>query len=473
MKTTTTSQEVGEIRQHGMQHNKGHDCSEEQATPMKRGTKRVKRFSQTARYWIGIGLACLLWASGYQAEAARLKFRGYAESRYSFLYGLDLGAICTEEQPEALQALVKSLCDPHILINRVVPSFKIPFGRKVRVRVTANLTTTHFKLDREITKIDDILVLQRMYFDLRTKYVDFRLGLQAVQWGTAQLWQLTAPFNPQDATDPNAEIPGVWGINAYVPYSDTGGFRAGVVAARDFQSVLSYLRWKHTFGTTQVAATVLYDGPNKRMTFGTDIKGNLEVGFWIDAALYVPYESEKPEDMWISGAVAVGIDYSFKVLESLYFSLQYYYTYAGITDPAKYPFRTEEGLNQLSSQFTNPSQGASVTGIGISSGGFLGAHYLLFNARLQILEELSVSTLMLMNLIDPSAMLGLTIAYTFFDNFTFTAGSYFFVGPEGSEFNVGRIKLPDAVSAALPGYPSDGIALSPRMVFFGWLRYSF
>lgn len=428
---------------------------------------------RTLRFELGVLLVCLLWGSIGQVEAAKLKFRGYAESRYSYLYGLDLGNICNEEQPEVLQALVKSLCDSHILINRVVPSFKIPFGRKVRVRVTANLTTTHFKLDRQITKIDDILVLQRMYFDLRTKYVDFRLGLQAVQWGTAQLWQLTAPFNPQDATDPNAEIPGVWGINAYVPYSNTGGFRAGVVASRDFQAALSYLRWKHTFGTTQVAATVLYDGANKRMTFGTDLKGNLEVGFWVDAALYVPYEAEKPEDMWISGAVAVGIDYSFKVLESLYFSLQYYYNYAGITDSSKYPFNTEAGLNALASQFTNPSQGASVTGIGISSGGFLGAHYLLFNARLSILEELSVSTLVLMNILDPSAMLGATIAYTFLDNFSLTVGSYFFVGPEGSEFNIGRLKLPDAVSATLAGYPSEGIALSPRVVIFGWLRYSF
>lgn len=414
-------------------------------------------------------------------HAARLKFRGYAESRYTFLHGFDLGNVCTETHPDAIKSLVNSLCNPHILINRVVPSFKIPFGRKARVRVTANLTTTHFKLEREIKKIDDILVLQRMYFDLRTKYVDFRAGLQSIQWGPAQLFQLTAPFNPQDATDPSAEIPGVWAINAFVPYSDTGGFRLGVLAARDFQAALAYTRWKHTFGTTQVAATALYDGPNKRLTLGLDVKGNLEIGYWFDGALYVPYEAEKGEDMYISGAFAVGIDYSFKVLESLYFSLQYYYTYRGITDISKYPFKTEEGLQQFAQAFNNPQQGASVTGVGLSSA-YLGAHYLLFNARLSVIEEVSVSALMLMNLISfdgsgtllaPSAMLGATVSWTFLDDFSFTAGAYGFVGPEGSEFNVGRIKLPDSVSAILQGYPSNGLALSPRIALFAWLRYSF
>ncbi len=448
-------------------------------------TERMeKREAQHTTRWLlrWSILLCGLMMFSAQVEAARHKFRGYAESRYTYLYGLDLGDICKETPPEALKSLLNSLCNEHILINRVVPSLLVPFGRNIRVRMTGNLTTTHFKLEREIKKIDDILVLQRLYFDLRTKYVDFRVGLQAIRWGTAILWQLTAPFNPQDATDPTARIPGVWGGNAYISYSDTGGFRLGVVAARDFQSVLSYARWKHTIGTTQIAATVLYDGSKKRMTLGVDVKGNLEVGFWFDGALYIPYESEKPEDMWVSGAFAIGMDYSFKVLESLYLSLQYYYTYDGITDVSKYPFKTEEGLQKFAQQFSNTSSnGASVTGIGLSSN-YLGAHYLLFNARLTIIEEVSVSALMLMNLISfdgngnliaPSAMIGATIAWTFLDNFTFSAGAYTFVGPEGSEFNIGRIKLPSTVSGLLPGYPSEGLALSPRVVFFGWLRYNF
>lgn len=423
-------------------------------------------------------LLLFLWGWSGEVWANDHKFRGYAETRYTYIYGVDLGDLCTGDLAKQL----KIFCDPHILYNRILPSFLIPFGEKAKVRITANLVTSHFRLEREIKKIDDMLALQRLYFDLRTKYVDFRAGLQAIQWGPAQLFRLTAPYNPQDPTDLSAEIPGVWAINSYISYSATGGIRVGILAAPkpgqflEFNGAVEYLRWNHTFGTTQVATTFLHDGANKKIVVGADVKGNLEIGFWIDAALYIPYEASSPDKMWVQGAVAVGVDYSFKVLESLYLMLQYYYTSAGISDPSKYPFKSEDGLKQLGqtilTQATQTGSAVNVTGIGFSTN-FLGAHYLLFMGRLSILEDLSVSVFMLMNLLDPSAMLGPSVAWTFLNDFTLTVGAYFFLGPEGSEFNIGRIKLPQEVATALKGYPADGLAISPKFAVFGWLRYNF
>lgn len=83
------------------------------------------------------------------------------------------------------------------------------------------------------------------------------------------------------------------------------------------------------------------------------------------------------------------------------------------------------------------------------------------------MQDLNVSVTALGNLIDPSVMLGPFASWTFLTDFNLTIGAYFFLGADGSELHIGKIKIP------LPGLPEDGIRLSPIVVAFAWLKYNF
>lgn len=410
-------------------------------------------------------LVCGLLLPTVASAGSSLKLRGYAESRYSFLGGLDFGKLCEGD----LEATFKSLCSPHIVINRIRPSALVKFNRKLRLRVTANLLTTHFRLDREVKEIGDILTLARLYLDIRTKYVDIRIGQQSFNWGPAQLWSLTTPFVPQDPTDLSAELPGLWAVSAQIAYSQTGFIKLGVMAAPDFQSTVEFIRWKQTFGTTDVALTLVEgNGPKRRFSVGAEVKGTLVLGFWVEAALTIPYEAMMDDSsIEPTFAFVVGFDYSFPILEKMVVSLQYYYNHAGITDPAKYPLNSPEGLAALAQQLQQTSQSNNVTGTGVFGGSYLGAHYLFLTANLQILEELGVALTTICNLIDPSFLVGPFVNWTFLDDFTFTIGAYFLLGPEGSEYAPGKIKIP------VTNAPADGVKLAPIAIAFAWLRYNF
>ncbi|HAA59041.1 MAG TPA: hypothetical protein DCE42_30080 [Myxococcales bacterium] len=407
---------------------------------------------------------CLLLLPLVAHARSSMKLRGYAESRYSLMAGLDLGSLCEGD----LSDNVKSFCDPHIVVNRIRPSALFKFSRKLRLRAEANLLTTHFRLQREVTDITDILTLARLYLDIRTKYVDIRIGQQAFNWGPAQLWSLTTPFVPQDPTDLNAELPGLWAVSAQIGYSMVGYVKLGVMAAPDFTHTLEFIRWKHTFGETDVALTVVEGGAKRRVSIGAEVKGTLGVGYWVEAALNIPYEQMADDDtVEPNVVVVVGMDYSFPILENMIITLQYYFNSAGITDKEKYPFNTPEGLAAFATQLQQTKQSNNVTGIGFSSGGFLGAHYLFLSINQRIFEELSVSIMNVTNLLDPSFMVGAFVNWNFLVDFSLTVGSYFFLGGEKSEFAPGKIEIP------IPNAPEGGVSLVPTAVAFAWIRYNF
>ena len=415
--------------------------------------------------WCFLLLGTLLLAQ--PAWGSSLKLRGYAEARYTFSGGADLGNLCENPLLAGNKKQCESFENPNILVTRIRPSALIKFNSKARIRVTGNFLTSHFKLDREINEITDLLTLQRMYLDLRLGNFDVRAGMQAFRWGPAQFWNLTIPYNPTDPTDPAAELPGLWGLNVYYSYSATGGVRFAILAAPDFKDMIQLIRWKQTFGLQDVAATFMHDGVNKRFIGAVDIKGELKVGFWLEAAVYLPYE-DKGDDIkaWEpTFAVVFGIDYTFPVLENLYVMLQYYYNHAGQSDPSKYPWKSSKGLQQIASVFQTPPSN-NVTGIGLSQS-FIGAHYLLLSVRLSLNEDMSVALTAMANLLDPSGFAGPVFNYSFLDNFSLSVGAYYFFGPEGSEFNIGRLEIP------IPDAPKDGIAVAPRFALFTWLRYNF
>lgn len=429
--------------------------------------QREKRRGELWMWWVSFCVLFSLWV-GYAAPAeAKTSFRvrGYAESRYTGLLGLDLGSLCEGDLLPPLQ----QFCNMHILVNRIRPSALVKFSRKIRLRVTANLLTSHFRLERDVTKIDDLLTLARLYMEIRTRYVDIRAGKQAFNWGPAQLWSLTTPFVPQDPTDLNAELPGLWAVSARINYNPTGFFYLGAMAAPDFSYTLEFLRWKQTFGNTDIALVAVEGGPKRRLTFGAELKTTIVLGFWIEAAMTIPYQrmidNESGADPTFS--FVVGVDYSFPVLESLVVSLQYYYNHSGITDPKKYPFNTPEGLAAFAAALQQTSQSNNITGIGLGGGGYIGAHYLFLSGNLTILEGLSVAVTAIGNILDPSVLVGPFVNWTFLDDFTLTLGAYFLLGPQGSEFAPGKLKIP------VTGIPEDGINVSPVAAAFAWIRYNY
>ncbi len=406
--------------------------------------------------WLPYFAALLCLFSMTSQARAELKLRGYAESRYAYLFGTDLAGICGDYAPGGS---LNIFCNPQMLINRIRPSIQANFTEKATLRATFNVLTTHLGLDRKIESIWDILTIDRVFLELRTKYIDFRLGKQSFEWGPAVIWNLTAPFNQQNLFEPNAERPGLWGLNAYIAYSQTGGFRLGVIAEPDIavssEKILgakTFLRWAHTFGETQVATTFLWSSHQKLFTIGADIKGQLEIGFWSEAAVTIPYETEAlpagQDPRPVNFQIVAGIDYSFPVLDRLVLALQYYYNHSGKTKSDDYPLNTPTGKTQLDAAMNlvyTASRSASVAlpsgpfnpgnfaGLGVSSG-FLGTHYLLLTANLTFLEDYTISLFALSNLLDPSVIFGPGFTWNFLSNFTLSVTAYFSLGPANAEF---------------------------------------
>ncbi len=222
-----------------------------------------------------------------------------------------------------------------------------------------------------VSRVEDYLAVDRLYLDAYLPGVDLRLGRQAVNWGSALVLNPTDPFPELLATEPWRARTGVNAARATVPL---GEHQLQAVLGTDdaFTELKGALRGTLVAGRTDVSLVGAY---RDDAMVGVDLRGTLGVGWWAEAALVA--DSDPHEEL------AIGVDYSFPVLQTLVVMVQYDRLGGGSTD-------------------VTPATAIAAAASGDTSG-FAGQNYGVLSASLAATYMLSVSALHLQNLDDGSA----------------------------------------------------------------------
>lgn len=176
---------------------------------------------------------------------------------------------------------------------------------------------------------DDYLDVDRLYFDFYGERFDLRAGRQALNWGSAQFFNPTDPFPEVLLAEPWRPRRGVNAARLSVPFGEANDVSA-VIASNDALTQLRAAgRVRFNWNQTDFALVGAWRGDSRNALIGVDLRGTLEVGWWIEAAYLL---GRQPHE-----ELALGIDYSFAVFERALVFLQYYRNGAGTPDITSIP----------------------------------------------------------------------------------------------------------------------------------------
>ncbi|MEC9464438.1 MAG: hypothetical protein VX834_01545, partial [Myxococcota bacterium] len=152
-------------------------------------------------------------------------------------------------------------------------------------------------------------------------------------------------------------------------------------------------RLRTTWAEADLALVGAYRGDDASTLVGLDIRGTLGVGYWLEVAA--------SSHAWRQPDLAVGIDYSFPVLENLQILAQYYRNGRGRTTPN--PLRQLSATLTPASDTEAPSPFAPILG---------GLDYVMVSAQQIIAPEITLSAALMTHLGDGSAVAIPTMTYT-------------------------------------------------------------
>ncbi len=236
---------------------------------------------------------------------------------------------------------------------------------------------------------EDYLRVDRLYVDLYAKWGDFRIGRQAVQWGSAQFFNPTDPFPQVFLTEPWANRRGVNVARGTIPLGGSSNRFQLMVGSDDlFRYLRAASRITVNALQTDFSLVGAYRGEVDEGLVGVDVRGTAGIGYWLEGAVRMrPLDPRSPgrgTEAWAE--LAVGADYSFPVLESLLITGQYYYN-----------GREQDGAAPgLSDRLVGPT---CETGTPLPEAGTAdpfasfvrGTHYGLLGVNLAITPDVSVS----------------------------------------------------------------------------------
>lgn len=191
--------------------------------------------------------------------------------------------------------------------------------------------------------------VERAFVDYQKDKWDFRLGRQAINMGSALIWNPIDLVDSRSAVDFSSEKAGVDAIK--IAYSINPTLRIlGFMAFP--QSIENN---STTNNTTQSSskkflpmAIIKAEGAWKQITWslitahkdsdskivGFEIKGDLELGYLIEAGLHFPSSQDSFYQF------VAGIDYSFPVLDRLSLTLQYHRDSSGKSKFSEYDYQS-------------------------------------------------------------------------------------------------------------------------------------
>lgn len=373
---------------------------------------------------------CVLLLVLVFSSVSHAELSGYAEARGFWLDG------------------VSDNDDKYISLERLRPTLtgEIENLPLTSLTVTPQLYFQQGRNQPVIEEVDDYLTIERFYLDCYFEKFDLRLGRQAVNWGSAQIWNPTDLFREFFLTDYWAERKGINAAKAFVPLP--GNLWLAAVAATG-DTDISDNRYGLKLGTTwidaDIAGVFMDDTVENRLVGGLDIKGQLKIGYWLEAAWFFPMDRDLDDHL----EFVVGVDYSFPLKYGLLISAQYYRDGSGES--------SEQDYNWL-------DYGTRFN---------LARDYASFTASLAWDDEVSFSLLIISNLNDGTGIITPYLNLFLPVNLQLSLGANLTVGPEGGEFRPGDdpAKLTDnpILQTALAEYLPE----VPESIYYLWLRWSF
>ncbi|GMV38295.1 MAG: hypothetical protein AMXMBFR64_00110 [Myxococcales bacterium] len=337
-----------------------------------------------------------------QAQAAR----GFAEVRFQADIGVDgtWWSLVERVRPELEAEIVERL---HIA---VLVEGALTQGRRLHEELERTLRAspvgplldacTFPEPDNEVLGVSsagDYLRVERLYLDLYLPWVDLRLGRQAVQWGSALLVNPTDPFPEVLLTEPWRFRAGVNALRATFPIGESHDVALVVGANDDFTAARIAAKARLGLESVDLALLGAWRQEAGDGMVGLDIRGTLEVGYWLEGALFID------EDLRVHEELAIGLDTSFPVLDSLVVALQYYRNGGGSADVKP------TGALAGGSSLDCPALGVSAPEPDPFAPALRGTDYALLSMMLAAIPELSVSALWLQNLGDGTGLVVPTV----------------------------------------------------------------
>lgn len=268
-----------------------------------------------------------------------------------------------------------------------------------------------------VSELGDYLYVDRLYVDVYLPRTDIRAGRQALQWGSALMVNPSDPFPQVLLLTPWLPRAGVNSVRASVPLGEAHQLQAVVGADDDFRALRAAGRGTLNLFETDFSVVGAYrqgltEAAADTAIAGLDIKGTLGVGFWLEGVVHLDL-SEGPADPY--SEVAVGLDYSFPVLEMLIVQAQYYRNGAGSA-----AFDASSSTGGLADAVAMPTctgvDLADALGAGADTAEpdpfaprFTGRDYLMSALSLGLTRDLSLSGAWVQNLGDGSGMVVPTV----------------------------------------------------------------
>jgi hypothetical protein len=320
-----------------------------------------------------------------------------------------------------------------------------------------------------IDDADDYLDVDRLFVDVYAGALDLRLGRQALNWGSAQFFNPTDPFPEVLLAEPWRPRRGVNALRAHVPIGENRDVSAVVASNDAFDQLRAAGRARVNWAGTDFALVGAWRGDSRQALAGLDLRGTLGVGWWIEGAYLL---GTRPHE-----ELAVGIDYSWPILERATAFAQYYRNGAGQTDPSAATQRIA-GAGGVRGPVcpTGPFPLGTPADRDPFAPFTLGRNYLLLGGALAVLPELAVNLALLQNLDDGSGMFVPTINYELLDwlAVAFSAQVPYALWGRGGELKPRPEDL--SLTVDVPGagpLSADFSGLVPSAVFTLWTRASF
>lgn len=317
----------------------------------------------------------------------------------------------------------------------------------------------------------DYLAVDRLYIDTYTDFADVRVGRQALNWGSAQFFNPTDPFPQVLLAEPWRPRQGVNAVRVSVPFGERHDATAVVAANDAFTTLRAAGRVRLNWLETDWALIGAYRGGQNHGLVGIDIRGTLELGYWIEAAYLI---GDNPHE-----ELSAGVDYSFPILERAVLFVQYYRNGAGATQPSGYARTASFGA--LSGPTCAGTAALPFGGSSTQAGQrdpfapfVLGRDYLIAGASLTILVELMSTVSLVQNLNDGTGLLVPTVTYNALPWLDLSLSAQVpFAWNHGGEFKPSRRQLRLQVDTPDGPLTADFSGLVPDATVTLWSRASF
>jgi hypothetical protein len=321
-----------------------------------------------------------------------------------------------------------------------------------------------------VSRAEDYLAVERLYLDWYLPKADLRLGRQAVHWGSALVVNPTDPFPEILVLQPWRQRRGVNALRATIPIGEDHDVQMVLGGNDALDAARVAVRGTLNVGLADISLVGAYRQESESGIVGLDLRGTAVVGYWLEGSAHFGHDNEWFEE------VAVGIDYSWPVLDGLLVRAQYYRNGAGQTHvPALAPLSDAIEMPMCATGDV-PIGGDGRAETADPFAPFLrGRDYAMLMLAQTIDADLTFSAVAIQNLGDGSAVVVPTLSWAATDRLEFAATAQlpFTTWGRGGELHPADEDLVLTVPAPGGPIPVDMRGLVPSATFIVWSRLNF